>query len=458
MPEKTRAVPQRLKKLLGPDRARYATVAFVDLQGQLRGKTVNAAKLLAGYPHGVPFSPFNMMLDFGDHALFPQGYLSPDLDIGDNPCNIDWDRPRTLPFEEDDTNPFFFATFSEGSQGAGWDPRRLYATVEAKAQALGYTPVYGLEYEYRLLKETPESLREKHFASPSLVTDVSTYGGVMHQSIWSEFFTRLRRMCDQLEVPVASMHWEVAAAMGEVALLHRPGIDALDDGVLFKTHAKTLARKHDLTMTFMARPLEDADGQSGHMHLSLIKRGRNAFYARSGESHMSAVQKHFIGGVQSLLPEWLVMFAPNINSFKRFLPDIFAPTAANWGVENRTTAIRVIEGSATSQRLELRVPGADANPYLAAAALLASGLEGIEQGIEPSKPVTGSSYRQKSDRKLRFPQTFDNAIERFAQSDAAVRWFGNDFVQMFAGTRRAQSRQFARMVSDRELERFLELS
>ncbi len=450
--------PTDVRKLLAPGRARYATVAFVDLQGQLRGKTVNATKLLEGYPSGVPFAPLNMMLDFGDHPLFPRGYLSPDQDIGDNLTDIDWARPRTLPFEEDDTNPFFFATFAEGTDGGKWDPRRLYRQVEARGTSIGFTPVYGLEYEYRLLDETPKSLREKAFARPNLVTEVSTYGGVMHQSIWSDFFTAMRRMCDQLSVPVASMHWEVAAAMGEVALLHRPGIDALDDGVLFKTHAKTLARKHDLTLTFMARPLADADGQSGHVHLSLLKNGKNAFHARSGPHNMSAVQRHFIGGLQTLLPEWLLLFAPNINSFKRFLPGLFAPTAANWGVENRTTAIRVIPGSSSSQRLELRVPGADANPYLAAAGLLAAGLHGIEHKVEPTDAISGSAYRQKPSAAQRFPASFEDAIARFQASEHAREWFGDDFVEMYSGTRRAQAEAFARMVSDRELERFLELA
>ncbi len=449
-----------LKRLLMSHNAAYATVAFVDLQGQLRGKTVNAAKLESGFPDGIPFSPLNMMLDFGDHNLFPRGYLSADLDVGDNDCDIDWHHARSLPFEDRDASLFFFAEFADDTQGALWDPRRLYRSIEAQAGELGLTPVYGLEYEYRLLRETPDTLREKKFNSIKLVSDVSTYGGVMHQSIWSGFFKEMRNMCEQMEVKLASMHWEVAASMGEVALAHQAGIAALDDAVLFKTHAKVLARHHDLTLTFMARPLADQDGQSGHVHLSLLdKKGKNAFYDENADHHMSKTQHYFIGGVQKLLPELLLMLAPNINSFKRFVPGIFAPTMADWGIDNRTTAVRVIPGSDKSQRLELRVPGSDSNPYLVAACLLGAGLQGIKQKLEPAAPVTGASHLKK-DRPaaLRFPSGFADAIQRFQQSAPAVELFGEDFVHMFAGTRQAQLRAFEKMVTDKELERFLELA
>ncbi len=454
----TQATRQEIEALFSSRASRYATVAFVDLQGQLRGKTVNAEKLMAGYPAGVPFSPLNMILDYGDHSLFPRGYLSPDQDIGDNDCDIDWQRPRSLPFEDADSRLLFFTEFADGTQGALWDPRRLYRSVEARAQDAGFTPVYGMEYEYRLLQETPETLREKGFSGIKLVSDVSTYGGVMHQSVWSDFFKGLRGMCDQMEVVLSSMHWEVAAAMGEVALAHRAGVDALDDAVLFKTHAKVLAKHHGLTMTFMARPLADDDGQSGHVHLSLLDvHGGNAFSDPQAEHGMSVTQRQFVAGVQKLLPELLLMLAPNINSFKRFVPGIFAPTSADWGVDNRTTALRVIPGSEKSQRVEVRVPGSDTNPYLVGACILAAGLQGIEQGWEPADAVTGASHLKKNiPAELRFPEGFAQAIDRFSGSTAARKLFGDDFVEMFAGTRAAQLREFARKVTDKELERFLE--
>jgi glutamine synthetase len=257
------------------------------------------------------------------------------------------------------------------------------------------------------------------------------------------------------------MHWEQAASMGEVALGHRPGFDAVDDAVLFKTHAKTLAARHDLLLSFMARPIADDDGQSGHVHFSLKNsRGRQLFHSARGDQGMSLTQRHAVGGLQRLLPDLLLMMAPNVNSFKRLAPGAFAPIAATWGIENRTCAIRVIPGKPSAQRIELRVPGSDSNPYLVATCLLAAAMWGIEHEVEPAEPMAGSCY-ERADTILddqQFPGTFRQAIERFDASTAARELFGDHFVAMYAGTRLAQAEQFARMVTDKELERFLEMA
>jgi glutamine synthetase len=274
-------------------------------------------------------------------------------------------------------------------------------------------------------------------------------------------FKDMRNMCESMDIPISSMHWEQAASMGEVAIGHRPGFAAVDDAVLFKTHAKTLAARHDLLLSFMARPIADDDGQSGHVHFSLQdRRGRQIFHNARADHGMSDTQRHVVGGLQQLLPELLLMLAPNINSFKRLAPCAFAPIAATWGVENRTCAIRVIAGKPSAQRVELRVPGSDTNPYLVAACLLAAALWGIENKAEPAAPMQGSCYERADSipEAQLFPATFRQAIERFESSSNARTLFGDAFVAMYAGTRFAQAEQFARMVTDKELERFLEMA
>jgi glutamine synthetase len=184
------------------------------------------------------------------------------------------------------------------------------------------------------------------------------------------------------------------------------------------------------------------------------------FHNPRDENGMSEIQRHAVGGLQKLLPDLLLMLAPNVNSFKRLAPGAFAPIAATWGVENRTCAIRVIPGRASAQRIELRAPGSDSNPYLLAACLLAATLWGIEQRIEPAAPMLGSCYERADSipEDQHFPGTFRQAIERFGESSHARELFGDDFVEMYAGTRMAQAEQFARMVTDKELERFLEMA
>jgi glutamine synthetase len=460
---RTRAGRQQsaLTSLLKNRKSRYATVAFVDLQGQLRGKTVSVSKLHSAIDEGIPFSADNFMLDFGDIKLIPEGYATIDEDYADERCDVDWERPRVLPFEDSDSDLLFFVEYAEGTNGGKWDPRRLFRRLHDRAAAQGLLPTFAFEYEFRLFKETPESLREKGFRSPKLLNEISTYGGVMHQSLWAQLFKDLRQICEAMDVPISSMHWEQAASMGEVALGHRPGFAALDDAILFKTHAKTLAARNGMLLSFMARPLADDDGQSGHVHFSLKNaRGRHLFHNARNEHGMSDMQRHAVGGLQKLLPDLLLMLAPNVNSFKRLAPGAFAPIAATWGVENRTCAIRVIAGPASAQRIELRAPGSDSNPYLVASCLLAAALWGIENQVEPAEPMVGSCYERADSipEDQHFPWTFRQAIERFSESRHARELFGDDFVEMYAGTRMAQADQFARMVTDKELERFLEMA
>lgn len=450
-----------LKALLKRRGSRYATVAFVDLQGQLRGKTVSVNQLDSAVEDGVPFSADNFMLDFGDIKLVPEGYMGLDQDYADERCDVDWDRPRILPFEDKESDLLFYVEYGEGTNGGKWDPRRLFRRALERAAALDVVPTFAFEYEFRLFKESADSLRDKGFQQPKLLNQVSTYGGVMHQSLWAPLFKDMRTMCEDMQIPLSSMHWEQAASMGEVALQHRPGFDAVDDAVLFKTHVKTLAARHDLLLSFMARPIADDDGQSGHVHFSLKNhRGRALFHNARAENGMSDTQRHVVGGLQKLLPELLLMMAPNVNSFKRLAPGAFAPIAATWGIENRTCAIRVIPGRASSQRVELRVPGSDSNPYLVATALLTAAIWGIENQAEPEAPMTGSCYVHADSipESQQFPPTFREAIARFSASAVARQALGDDFVDMFAGTRLAQADQFARMVTDKELERFLEMA
>jgi glutamine synthetase len=450
-----------LNALLKKRGSEYATVAFIDLQGQLRGKTVSVSKLVSALDAGIPFSADNFMLDFGDVKLIPEGYLSLDQDYADERCDVDWAEPRTLPFEDRDSDLLYFVEYAEGTNGGKWDPRRLFHRLTDRLQTVGLVPTLAFEYEFRLFQETADSLREKGFQRPKLLNEVSTYGGVMHQSMWSQFFKDMRAMCSAMEMPISSMHWEQAASMGEVALGHRSGFKAVDDAVLFKTHAKTLAARHGLLLSFMARPIADDDGQSGHVHFSLKdRRGRHLFHSARAPDGMSEIQRHAVGGMQQLLPELLLLMAPNVNSFKRLSPGAFAPIAATWGVENRTCAIRVIPGPPNAQRIELRVPGSDSNPYLVAAFVLAATLWGIEHEAEPATPMSGSSYERAEaiPESQHFPATFRQAIERFHGSANARQMFGDDFVEMYAGTRLAQAEQFARMVTDKELERFLEMA
>jgi glutamine synthetase len=167
--------------------------------------------------------------------------------------------------------------------------------------------------------------------------------------------------------------------------------------------------------------------------------------------------RHFLAGQQALMPELLAMSAPTVNSYSRLVPGYWAPTAATWGIDNRTVAIRAILGSPKSQRIEYRVAGSDANPYLALAAALASGLWGLEHGIEPTAPAVGSAYDAPVDEALHLPSTLAHAAVRLRESVAAKELFGEAFVKHFAASRDWEEREFRRHVTDWELARYFEI-
>jgi glutamine synthetase len=172
---------------------------------------------------------------------------------------------------------------------------------------------------------------------------------------------------------------------------------------------------------------------------------------------MSPEMRWFVGGQQALMPELLAMVAATVNSYTRLVPGYWAPTAATWGVENRTCALRVIQGGAKAQRVEYRIAAADINPYLAIAVAIGSGLWGIEHRIEPDEPITGNAYDRKLPARRQLPRTLGEAAERLAGSKAAQELFGAPFVAHFAASREWEEREFRRVVTDWELARYFEI-
>ncbi|MGK0442082.1 MAG: glutamine synthetase, partial [Pseudohongiellaceae bacterium] len=245
----------------------------------------------------------------------------------------------------------------------------------------------------------------------------------------------------------------------EAALTVDEATSAADKAALFKTFMKVLAQRNNLMATFMAKWSGDYPGQSGHIHISLKNSsdGGASFYDSNNPHNISKTQRHFIAGQQRLMPELLAMLAPTVNSYSRLIPGFWAPTDATWGVENRTTALRVIPGSAKSQRVEYRLGSADANPYLALAAALGAGLYGIEHELEPEPQVKGNAYEQDHAAELALPRTLWDAAQKLKQSNAAKLLFGETFVEHFAATREWEEREFRRHITDWEMERYFEI-
>ena len=240
-------------------------------------------------------------------------------------------------------------------------------------------------------------------------------------------------------------------------------MEAADRAILFKTFSKAFFQQRGLMATFMAKWCMDYPGQSGHYHFSLLNaEGENVFAGQPPGAPLGDEARWALGGLCAYVPEFLAMLAPTVNSYTRLVQGAWAPTASTWGVDNRTAAFRFVPGrgeDTSSQRIECRVGGADANPYLVSAATLGAALLGIEQRLEPPAAVAGNAYDVEDDlpEERRFPPTLRDAAARVRASAAARELFGDAFVDHFARSRLWEARQGERHVNSWQLVRYFEI-
>jgi glutamine synthetase len=323
---------------------------------------------------------------------------------------------------------------------------------------MGFAVKAAAEFEFFLFEETPHSVREKNYRGLKNLTPGFFGYSVLRSSVHAEFYRDLLALCEDMRFPLEGLHTETGPGVLEAAIEVTDALTAADRASLFKTFTKVLAQRSGMMATFMAKWSPDWPGQSGHLHVSLSgKDGKSAFYEEGAPTSMSQTMRWFVGGQQALLPELLAMVASTVNSYTRLIPGFWAPTEASWGVENRTCALRVIPGSAKSQRVEYRIAAADINPYLALAAAIGSGLWGIANRIEPDAPVEGNAYEKRFPPERALPRTLTDAAGRLKESAAARSLFGDGFVEHYAATREWEDREFRRAITDWEMARYFEI-
>ena len=432
----------------------HVKVGLFDIDGVMRGKYMSKEKFFASLDHGFAFCDVVLGWDSKDQLYDNVTYTGWHTGYPDAPVTIIPSSCRAVPFEGDML--LFIAEFSGGA--AAICPRGvLHRTIE-QAKKLGFNVNAAFEYEFFMFKETPESVRQKGFKNLTPITPDFFGYSMIRNSVHADLYHQLLDLGQAMDFPIEGLHTETGPGVLEAALTYDDASSAADKAALFKTFVKVWAQRNDMMATFMAKWSKDLPGQSGHIHLSLTDSdGKSVFHDPTQEHNISAIQRHFIAGQQRLMPEFLAMVAPTVNSYSRMVPGVWAPLDATWGIENRTPALRVIPGSATSPRVEYRIGAADANPYLALAAALASGLYGIEHKLEPLDPVQGNAYVQPQPAELSLPPTLFEAAGRFKQSKIAQQLFGEQFVAHFAATREWEEREYRRHVSDWELERYFEI-
>jgi glutamine synthetase len=432
----------------------HVKVAVTDIDGILRGKYMGREKFLSALENGFGFCDVVLGWDSNDQLYDNVAYTGWHTAYPDAPVRVVPETMRRIPFENETL--FFLGEFAPPADAVC--PRGTLRRVVEKARAMGFAPYAAVEYEFFLFEETPHSVREKGYRGLKPITPGFFGYSVLRNSVLAEFYHELLALCEEMDFPLEGLHTETGAGVLEAAITYDEAVEAADRATLFKTFTKVLAQRRGWMATFMAKWSRDWPGQSGHIHLSLKGRnGEAAFFEEGAPHQMSRTMRAFLAGQQRLMPELLAMVAPTVNSYTRLIPGFWAPTHATWGVENRTCALRVIPGSPKSQRIEYRIAAADQNPYLAIAAALASGLWGIEQGLDLGPPVEGNSYDQRHDEALSLPTTLWDAAQRLKGSAAARALFGDAFVDHYAATREWEEREARKHITDWQLQRYFEI-
>ena len=459
--------------------ARQVKLGLTDIDGVIRGKYVSLEKFAGLLAKGGGFCDCVFGWDVADELYDGGAFTGWHTGFPDADYRLVVDTERWLP---DEGVPYFVGEFASGDDAYHpVCPRSTLRRTLDRAAGHGLALKAGFEYEFFVFDETPHSVREKHYRDLRPLTPGNFGYSVLRASSNADLFRGLMNYCDEIDTPLEGLHCETGPGVWEGALAASNGLSPADRATLFKTFSKVFFARHEAIATFMAKWSMDYPGQSGHFHFSLLDdAGDNAFGATeslqpgsargvplagtdpAARHHAAALPdllRHAVGGLVRYVPELLTMLAPTVNSYTRLVKGAWAPTAATWGFDNRTTAFRVISGAALAQRIECRVSGADANPYLAAAAALGAAVLGIEQAIEPPEPVVGNGYDAEDGLPdhLRFPSTLREANARFAESDAARTLFGDAFVEHYVTSRDWETREAERTVTDWQLARYFEI-
>ena len=435
---------------------RKIKLGVFDMDGVLRGKYISLDKFYSAVENGLGFCEVIFGWDSNDEL-----YEGPEATVTgypDTPAKIDLETARIVPWEPD-TAIFLVDMYDQAGQPLDVSPRQLLQKVIREAEALNFRPYMSSEYEFFIFRETPKSVREKNYRNMTPLTPGMFGYSVVRASSVADLIHSIIDQMNAYDVPIEGIHTETGPGVYETAIAYDTALRAADKSALFKTGMKEISSRHDLIVTFMAKWRADLPGCSGHVHQSLWDSDgkRNLFYDGQGDHHMSGLMRHYLAGQLTLMRELTVLMAPTVNSYKRLVPGAWAPTTVSWGIENRTAALRAIPAGAKSSRIECRLPGADVNPYLAMAAMLAAGLYGIKHKMEPPDPWNQNAYTAPENTFSALPGTLEEATALLKESDVAREMFGSVFVDHYVTTREWEIKQYRQAVTDWELARYFEV-
>jgi len=436
---------------------RRVKVGGFDVDGVLRGKYVSPEKFWSAAEGGFGFCDVIFGWDIGDVLYDNAKVTGWHTGYPDAHARIDLSTFRTIPWEPNTAAFLVDFVQADGSPHPAC-PRSLLKTVLARAERAGYKATFAAEFEFFLFRESPQSLEHKGYRDlDSLSPGMFGYSW-LREGQNSELCHAILDEMEAFDVPIEGLHTETGPGVYEVAIRYDDALAMADKAALFKTGMKQLCSRRSLSVTFMAKWNDKLPGSSGHLHQSLwsFDRKTNLFYDAIAPHKLSKLATHYLGGQIALMPSLTALYSPTVNSYKRYVPGVWAPLTASWGVENRTCAIRVIPADAKATRLEYRQTAADINPYVAIATALGAGLWGIENESVPPPESHGDASANADQSELRLPRTLREAVSRLARCAEAPQVLGEAFVDHYVRTREWEARQYEKAVTEWELRRYFE--
>jgi glutamine synthetase len=414
-------------------------IVITDLGGVARGKSIARQELAALFGSGRNVAGSILGLDMRGEDVEETGLVWSSGDA-DMLCRPVPGTLRVAPWLERPTGQLLMTMYQLDGQPATADPRHALARVITRLAADGLQPVVAVELEFYLLEAEGGAVRPATglvTGEPSTRNDAYGLGKLDEMS---PLFDDIYRAAQVQQLPVRTLMSEYAPGQFEVTLEHRPeALQAADDAIQWKRLVRGVAARHGRIATFMAKPFAGIAGSGMHVHVSLAGNdGRNLF--ASEDPSGTPLLRHAIGGLQATMAEAMAVFAPNANSYRRFRRQSYAPVAATWGVNNRSVGFRIPSGPPASRHVEHRICGADANPYLAVATVLAGMHHGIVHRLDPGQPVSGNGYELPGDPAL--PLNWHAALDRAEASALLKEYLGADFVRVFMAVKRAECERF----------------
>jgi glutamine synthetase len=426
--------------------------AFTDMQGRLFGKRIEVEYFLEeAASHGVEGCNYLLALDMEMEPVPGYEMANWEKGYGDFGIAPDMSTLRRIPWLDRTALVLADVVEHDGSPVVA-SPRQVLIAQYERAMEMGFTPYAASELEFYLYKESYSEAWEKGFNDLTPTIPYILDYHILATTMDEQYLGAIRRGMQGAGIPVEFSKGEAWYGQHEVNFRYADVVTASDRHTIYKNGVKEIAFLNDISASFMAKPSEKDIGSSCHLHLSLVgDDGKSLLVDEDGEE--TDTFRHFLGGMRNHIRELALFIAPSVNSYKRYAAESWAPTSVSWGRDNRTCGFRIV-GHGQSRRVECRIPGADANPYLSFAALLAAGLDGIEKGTDPGPELKGNAYEAAEAEP--FPSALRQAKELWDSSEFVKSTFGEAVQKHYSNYARYEQQEFDQVVTDYERRRMFE--